>query len=170
MEINILTSNIGRFLFIVLLQVLILSKIEFTPLLLTPYIYPLFILLLPFEISNSVVLIFSLAAGLSVDIFYDTGGAHASSLIFMGFARKFMLRVISPRDGYEIGIYPRIYYMGFTWFAKYTLIMVFIHHSIYFLIEIFSFAQYFDSILRIIFTTILSSFLIILSQFIVFRK
>ncbi len=170
MELNILTKNIGRFFFAILLQVLVLSNIEFTSLGLTPYAYLLFILLLPFETSGWLVLVFSLVVGLSVDAFSDTGGAHASATVFMGFVRPLVLNIVSPRDGYETGTFPRVYYMGTAWFLRYSLILIFLHHIFYFFIELFTFADFFSTMLRILFTTLFSGAVILLSQFLIFRK
>ena len=170
MELGILSRNIGRFIFLVLLQVLLLNNIHISPLGLTPYIYLLIIILLPFETPGWLILIFSFVLGLSVDAFEDTGGTHAAATLFAGFIRPGLLKLLAPRDGYESGSFPRIYYLGFGWFLKYTFLMIFIHHIVYFTIEIFSFDNFHLTFFKVFLTSIFSLILIVLSQFLIFRK
>jgi hypothetical protein len=108
--------------------------------------------------------------GMLTDIFDDTGGLHASALLLAAFARPLVLRVLSPRDGYETGTRPRVMYYGIAWFLKYTLLMVFLHHIVYFYLEVFSFGYFFYTLLVLILNTIFSSILILMSQYLIFRK
>lgn len=169
MNTKILLRNIFRFLFLVLLQVLILNNIQFSKFV-NPYMYVLFILLMPFESPGWIVILMAFLLGLSVDLFSQTIGMHASASVFMGFLRPQVLRIISPRDGYEPNTFPRIFYYGFKWFFKYTLILVLAHHFFLFYIEVFRFSAFFSTMLRALASTLFSVFLIILSQYFVFRK
>lgn len=171
MSSKILLRNIFRFIFLVLLQVLILNNIQFSKFI-NPYMYVLFILLMPFETPGWFVIMMSFFLGLSIDVFSfsTTLGMHTSATVFMGFLRSHVLNVISPRDGYEPGSFPRIYYYGFEWFFKYTVILVFAHHIFLFYMEVFRFASFFSTFFRVILSTLFSVFLIILSQYLVFRK
>ncbi len=170
MSINIFIRYIGKFVFFVLLQVILLNKIQISSLGITPYVYVLFILLLPFETPGWLILIFGFVTGLSVDAFDDTGGAHAAATVFIAFIRPTLLNAFSPREGYEYGKSPRIFHYGFNWFLKYLLTLLFIHHLVFFFIEVFSFSNFFMTIFRVILTLVFSSALIILSQFLIFRK
>ena len=167
--IKILPRNIFRFVFLILLQVWVLNNIQFSGFI-NPYLYVLFILLLPFETPGWFVLILSFFLGLSVDMFTDTIGMHASASVFMGFVRSFVLQSISPRDGYEKGTFPRVHYYGIVWFIKYTLLLVFLHHLFLFTIEVFNFNTFHFVLMRTFLSTIFTSILILLSQFIIFRK
>jgi len=80
------------------------------------------------------------------------------------------LSMVSPRDGYDSGTFPRVYYYGIGWFFRYTLILVLAHHTLLFLTELFSFQDLFRIILRIILSSFFSVTLICLSQYFVFRK
>lgn len=170
MSINIFIRHVGRFVFFILLQVILLNKIQISNLGLTPYMYVLFILLLPFETPGWLILIFGFVSGLSVDAFADTGGSHAAAAVFISFIRPFILNIFSPREGYDFGKPPSIFNYGFNWFLKYLLTLIFIHHLIFFFIEVFSFSNFFMTFFKVILTTIFSSALIILSQFLIFRK
>lgn len=167
--IKVLPRNIFRFVFLILLQVWVLNNIQFSGFI-NPYLYVLFILLLPFETPGWLVILLSFFLGLSVDMFTDTIGMHASASVFMGFARSYVLQSISPRDGYETGTYPRVYYYGILWFIKYALLLVFLHHLFLFTIEVFNFNTFHLVLLRTMLSTIFTTILVLLSQFIIFRK
>ena len=115
--INIISRNIFRFIFLILLQVLILNNMNFSGFV-NPYLYILFVLLLPFETPRWFLIFTSFLLGLSIDIFSDSLGMHAFASVSIAFLRPYVLNFISPRDGYEPGTFPRIFYFGFLWFAK----------------------------------------------------
>ncbi len=170
MSLDNIAKYSGKLLIFLLLQVLVLNNINLTALGLTPYLYIVFIMLLPFETSKGLLLGFAFGMGMLTDIFDDTGGLHASALLLAAFARPLVLRVLSPRDGYETGTRPRVMYYGIAWFLKYTLLMVFLHHIVYFYLEVFSFGYFFYTLLVLILNTIFSSILILMSQYLIFRK
>ncbi len=167
--INLIARNAGRFIILVLFQVLVLNNIQFSGFV-NPFMYVLFILLLPFEAPRWVLLVSGFLLGLSVDIFSNTLGLHASATLFMAFLRPYVLRVISPRDGYETGTYPRVFYYGITWFLNYAIILVFAHHLFLFYFEVFRLSEFFRTLLRVILSSSFSILFIVLSQYIVFRK
>jgi len=167
--IKLLARNIIRFAILVMLQILVLNNIQISGYII-PYIYILFILLLPFETPGWLLLLAGFTLGLSVDMFTNTMGMHTAATVFMAFLRPYVLQVIAPRDGYETGTFPRIYYFGFEWFLKYTLILVFSHHFILFYTEVFRFSEFFSTLLRVLASSLLSVILIILSQYFIYRK
>lgn len=167
--IKIIGRNIIRFIFLLLLQVWVLNNVQFSGYI-NPYMYVIFILLLPFETPKALVLILGFLLGLSIDMFTDTLGMHTAALVFTAFLRPYVLQVISPRDGYEPSSFPRVYYYGFFWFFKYTLILVFAHHLFLFTIEVFNFENFHLVLLRLLLSTLLSTTLIVLSQYVIFRK
>jgi len=167
--IKIFSRNIVRFLFLVFVQVLIFNNIQVSGLI-NPYIYVIFILLLPFETPNWSLLVLAFLLGISVDLFASTPGMHSSATVLMAFLRPYVLSVIAPRDGYETGTFPRIYYYGFIWFLKYTAILVTIHHLVLFYIEVFRFSDFFTTFFRSILSSAFSIIFIVLSQYFIFRR
>jgi hypothetical protein len=95
---------------------------------------------------------------------------HTAATVFMAFIRPYILSNFAPRDGYESGSFPRIFYYGLPWFIKYAVILVLAHHLVLFYLEMFSFSDFFSTFLRILLSTLFSSFLIIISQYFIFRK
>ncbi|HBF88291.1 MAG TPA: rod shape-determining protein MreD [Bacteroidales bacterium] len=167
--ISLLSQNIFRFIGLVLLQVFILNNIQFSGYF-NPFLYTLFILLLPFEIPTWFLLILSFILGVTVDVFSNTLGLHTAATVFMGFLRPYVLKVLSPRDGYEPGTLPKIGNFGLSWFLKYSIALVFAHHFMLFFLEVFGFDNFFSTIFRIIASSIFTISLIILSQYITYRK
>ncbi len=162
--INEVIRNILRFLFLVLLQVLILNNIQLSGYL-NPFLYVLFILMLPFQTPKWLVLVLAFVLGISVDMFSDTGGLHAASSVLMAFLRQPILKLISPREGYDVMQKPTIQQFGFGWFFSYAGILVFVHHLFLFYMEVFHFAEFFSTFFRVILSSIFTLTLVFISQF-----
>jgi hypothetical protein len=115
-------------------------------------------------------LLSSFLIGLLIDIFTDSMGLNSSACVLLAFVRPFVLRSISPRGGYDAGTYPRVHYMGLPWFLKYSVILVLIHQMAYYLLEDFTFEHIWRVLIKIIIGTFFSLLLIVVSQFLVYRK
>jgi len=164
-----IVKYILRFVILVLIQILIFNNIELSGYI-NPFIYILFILLLPFDTPGWLLLILGFLLGISIDIFSDTLGMHTIATTLMAFLRPFVLDIIAPRDGYETGSNPTISFYGLSWFFRYAAILTVIHHFVLFYIEIFHFGGFFSTLLRVILSSAVTLFLIILSQFFVYRQ
>lgn len=154
---------------LVLLQVLLLNNIQFSGYV-NPYMYVLFILLLPFETPSYLLLLLGFLIGLLVDIFSNTPGMHAAATTFMAFLRPYTISLISSRDSIEASIPPRLKTMGSGWFFRYTLILVLAHHLFLFFVEVFSFNGFLHTIARSLLSAAFTIVLIIISQFLVFKE
>jgi rod shape-determining protein MreD len=136
----------------------------------SPFFYILFILLLPFETNRSVMLILAFLLGLSIDAFTNTLGVHASAAVLVAYIRPGILSLISSRETLESTAEPRVANMSLQWFAGYAAFLVTIHHLFLFLIEAFTFQGILFTLLRAILSSVLTIILIVLSQFLIFRK
>jgi len=164
-----ISRHIGNFIFLILLQILILNNIEFSGYI-DPYLYILFIILLPFETPKWVLIISAFLLGFSIDLFSHTLGMHTFATVLIAFLRPYLLKFIAPRDGYEAGSQPNVKYLGFDWFIKYAIILVVIHHMALFYIEVFKFHQFFATLLRVILSSISTLLLVVLSQLLTLRR
>jgi rod shape-determining protein MreD len=153
------------FILLLLLQVLLFNNIQFSGYV-NPYIYIMFILLLPFDLPSWLLLILSFATGLTMDLFSGTPGMHTSATVLAGFIRPYVLRITSPRDGYESGAGPSMIVYGFRWFLIYASIVVFVHHLALFYIEVFRLAGFFSTMFRVILSTLFSVSFIMLIEYI----
>jgi rod shape-determining protein MreD len=152
------------FILLILLQVLLFNNIEFSGYI-NPWIYIMFILLLPCEISSWMLLIIAFLTGLTIDLFCGSPGMHASATVLAGFVRPHVMRLISPRDGYETGSDPSMMIYGFKWYLIYTLIIVLIHHTALFYLEVFRLTDFFRTLLRVILSSLFSITFIILLEY-----
>jgi len=143
---NLYLKNILRFCIIILLQVLILNKITLRwwsepsgfPLFI-PYVYPLFILLLPFETPVWALLIMGFLLGTTVDSFMNTAGMHAAATVLIAYLRTNVLSALLPRNLSEYsGQNPSIKNMGWMPFLVYSLFLILLHHLVFFTIELWN--------------------------------
>ncbi len=155
------------FVVLILLQVLVMNNIQFNGYI-NPYIYLLFILLLPFEIPSWLLLIISFLTGLIIDLFSVSPGMHASATLVAGFIRPHILRILSPRDGYEKGSEPSLHTYGVRWFVTYAAFIILIHHFVLFYLEVFRLSDFFRTFLRVILSSIFSLVFILLIDY--YRK
>lgn len=155
---------IGSWIILVLLQVLLLNHIQISGYV-NPYLYVLFILILPFNIPNYLLLILGFALGLNIDIFTNTLGMHAAATTFLAFIRPFVINLISSRDVLELNQFPRISELGFSWFLRYATILVLLHHVFLFFIEVFTFTAFFHTLFRCLLSSALTIVLILISQY-----
>jgi len=151
----------------VLLQVLLFNNIQFSGYV-NPYIYIMFILLLPVEIPSWLLLILSFSIGSIIDFYTGSPGMHSSASVLAGFIRPFVLRFISPRDGYEPGANPSMLIYGFRWFLLYTLTIVLVHHTALFYLEVFRFTDFFRTFLRVILSSLFTIVFVLIIEF--YRK
>ncbi len=169
MDLKIIIKNTLLFFSLVLIQVILLSNISISYLDISPHFYILFILILPLNVSGWLLLLSAFFLGLSVDIFLDTIAVHTVATVFIAFTRPAIINILSPRNGYEFSVTPGIKGLGFAWFLKYTLLMVFMHHISFFIIDTFSFKYFHLSLLKITISVIFSTTLIIISQFFILK-
>jgi len=161
--------NIIRFFVLVLLQVLVLNNIQLSGYL-NPYLYVLFIILLPFETPGWLVLILGFIIGFSIDIFSNTLGINAAATVAMAFARQHLLRKLAPRGGFDLNSSPDVHTYGIWWFVKYSFMLIFIHHIYLFYLAVFSFQFFFKTLLLSILNAIVTCGIIVLSQYITRKK
>lgn len=152
------------FVLLFLLQVLLFNNINFGGYI-NPYIYIMFIMLLPVEIPGWLLLIISFFTGLFIDFVSGTTGMNAGATVAAGFVRPYILQIISPRDGYEPGTTPSMLIYGFRWFLIYCLLIVSLHHFVLFFLEVFRFADFFRTLLRIILSSVFTASFILLIEY-----
>ena len=155
------------FALVLIFQVVILNNIQFSGYI-NPYMYVMIIMLLPMDFPQWLLLIVSFATGFVIDASSGTPGMHSAASVMAGFVRPYILMSISPRDGYEQGASPTISMYGFRWFVLYALLMILIHHLTLFFIEVFRFADFFRTLLRVLLSTIFSLIFVILTEY--YRK
>jgi len=152
-------KNIVRFVSLVLFQVLLLNHMNLGGYI-NPYVYILFILLLPVFVNKSILLLLAFLTGMTIDFFGNTPGLHAAATVLMAFSRPGTLQVFFEHLDFAAGEAPNINKLKPGGFLKYVLIMVFIHHSALFFLEIFSFDEILSTLYRIVLSTLITTLMI----------
>ncbi len=129
------------------------------------FLYVAFILLLPIEMNSLTLMVIGFSLGFLVDVFYDSLGLHASTLVLIAYLRNYWLSVISPQGGYDSGTGPTMAVNGVQWFLVYTIPLVFLHHFVLFFIEAGGFVTFWHTMLKVIASLMFTMSVIILVQY-----
>lgn len=130
-----------------------------------PYLY--FLLLLPMSTGNNMLLFIGFGYGLLIDVFYDSPGLHAAACTLLAFLRPQVISMITPSGGYDEFTPISVHILGIRWIISYTFLLVTAHHLLLFFLESYSFLNFFVTITKILFSSLLTSFLFILMQYFV---
>lgn len=159
---------IVQFFLLLLFQVLILNNITLNwwtqptgfPVF-TPYIYPLFILLIPFEAPVWLLLILGFICGSIVDSFMNTPGMHAFAMVLVAYLRTNVLLALLPKNMKEYHqLSPSVKTMGWPPFLTYSAFLILVHHTVFFIIELWSFSNFGYLLLKIFASTLTTMLLI----------
>jgi len=164
-----LIQNLIRFVVLVLLQVFLLKNISLYNLSM-PYLYILFVMLLPLETPNFVLFLLAFLMGIIIDMFYDTPGLHAAASVILAFVRVLFVSVTVQRDGFDAEPEPTLGNMGFRWFLTYSTVLILIHHFFLFTLEVFRFSEIQYTLLRFLSSSLFTLFLILITSFLFYRR
>ena len=157
-------KHIIRFILLLLIQIIILNKVNLHGYI-DPYLYVLFILLLPFETPRWLLLIMAFFTGGVMDIFSNTGGIHAAATTLMAFARPGVIKLVSKKAEFEPNSEPCIVDMGNKWFYLYSLNLILLHHAALFLLEVFKLNHPIALLYRIALSTLVTLVLVLITQY-----
>lgn len=146
---------------LVLFQVLIVNHIRLGGYV-HPYIYLLFVMLLPINMPKWQLLLCGFGVGLAVDLFTGTPGLHAGATTLMAFCRPSILKLVSGNQKFENIQEPDLGQLGGVWFIRYSVCMVLVHHFTLFILESFSFKLMGQVLLRILLSAPVTIFLIMM--------
>ena len=161
--------NLLRFILLVFIQVFLLKNATLYNLS-TPYLYILFILLLPFEIPNFLLFALAFILGLTIDAFYDTPGLHAAACVLLAFVRIQFINITVQKDGFDNEPEPTVSVMGFRWFFTYAVVLTLFHHFFLFNLEVFRFSEIQYTLTRVVLSSIFTVFLMVISGLIFYRS
>ena len=150
------------FIFLVLLQVLVLNNIAFSGYL-NPYVYILFILLLPASYDKIYEMLIAFVLGLSIDLFENSGGVHIAATVLLSFLRRTVLSIATQKQGQDFEE-VRIQRLPLTNQLIYFLLAIFLHHFTLFLIESFTFNDLGTVLIRTLVSGLFTGVFIILVQ------
>lgn len=97
------------------------------------FFYVGFILFLPYGLSRSIGMAVAFFTGLTVDIFSNTPGIHASATILIAFIKDFWFDITIDHSDDDIQLSWNE--LGLWGSVKYLYPLIFVHHAIIFSIE-----------------------------------
>jgi rod shape-determining protein MreD len=164
---SIIFTHTFRFIILALLQVLVLSHINFLGYL-NPYLYILFILLYPLKNNRVIFLLVSFLLGLTIDTFMDSGGVHAAACVTIAFLRPFVLKfsfgAVYDHQTMKFGN------VEFGSKLTYISILTLVHQFILFSLEIFNFSKIILILQYTLFSSIFTIILCVLTTIIFSRR
>lgn len=166
-----LLKNIIRFILFILFQVYVLDKIRLHQMV-TPYIYFMFILWLPFKMNRTWLMLVSFLLGFTLDSFRHHPGFHAAACVLMAYARPFLINLLIPQEGAETnyeepsfksmgGILPYLIYAG---------VLSFLHNIWLFLLEAWQFGDAWYFLVKTFLSTAISLLLVLVTELLFTRK
>jgi len=148
---NIYLLNGFRFVLLVLAQVLVFNRLNFLGFI-NPMIYLLFLYWYPIKQRRSVFIIISFILGFVIDVFSDTLAFHAVACTTMAYFRPAIMRFVFGVN-YEFQSFK----LSNTTKAQQIAFLTFLilgHHTIFFLLEIFSLSHLLLLLKKTVFTSV----------------
>lgn len=137
------------FVVTVLLQVFLFDNLSVS-IYLNPLIYMAFIVLLPVDTVAVWLLFAGVAMGVTMDFLMGTAGINTMATVLIAFIRPFLLANLYGRDDLRDGGVPSPERLGHHVFLNYLVILVLVHHTVFFAMEALSWSHVLRSIVRII--------------------
>lgn len=146
------------FVGLILLQVVLFSNMSIGGY--VPYIYVLFILRFPIKSNTALFLCSSFLLGLSLDMFFNSGGVHAAACTVMAYVRPLALKFSFGRN-YE---HQTIKLVKASQSARmaYVSILVIAHHIVLFTLETFNFKFIIFALKSVFFSSLYTVFMCLL--------
>lgn len=166
-----LIKNILRFIILILVQAYVLDKIHLHQMV-TPYIYFLFIIWMPFNLPRGWQMILAFLLGFTLDNFRHFPGFHAAACVLIAYLRPFLINILIPQEGADTnydepsarsmgGVFPYMIYAG---------VLCLIHNAWLFFLEAMEFGNFWYFVVKTLLSTIISLLLIFAAELLFFRK
>lgn len=166
LEMNNMIYQAAKFVLLIVLQLVLVSNLELFGYS-SPYIYILFIISFPIEADRSLLIFLAFLLGLFIDIWSNSGGAHAGASVLIAYLRPFLLK-FSFGISYEhhnIKLANAEFKNLFPFLASSILI----HHFTLFALENFSTHLFLHTLKSSIITTIFTG-IILYAIIVIFSK
>jgi len=156
-----------RFFLFLLVQALVLNHMPPLHRFITPYVYFLFLLWLPFSTSRPAMLIWAFMLGFSLDAFTHTPGLHASSALVVAYLRPFLINLMVPKDTRELAVgSPSVRTMGGASYFLFMALLTFVHHTWLVMLEWMTFASFGYFLGKVFASTIVTLLLMLVTELI----
>ncbi|MDE6046467.1 MAG: rod shape-determining protein MreD [Alistipes sp.] len=137
------------FLLTVLLQIFLFDNLSVS-IYLNPLIYVAFVVLLPVDALPVLVLLAGLLMGTTMDFLMGTAGINTAATLLLAFIRQPLLSSLYNRDDLREGGIPSPERLGSHVFLNYVVVLVLVHHTVFFTMEALSWSHVLRTVVRII--------------------
>ncbi len=166
---NLVWRNIGRFVLLALVQLLVLNNVYLGGYVM-PMLYVLFILMLPTSTGRIPMLLIAFGTGLLMDIMAGALGFHALACTVVAMMRiLFADRILTRGENVAIAN-PGIYSVTPQFFISYLMLMLGIFYLLFYLLEIFSFRGFGGVLLATVCSTLVTTLLAVLYQWVFLKR
>lgn len=125
-----------RFALFILVQVFVLDRIHLHQMV-TPYIYFLFLIWLPFNMGRTQQMLIAFLLGFTLDSFHHQPGFHSAACVLIAYVRPFLINILIPQEGADTNYNePSFTSMGgILPYMVFISVLTFIHHAWLFFLE-----------------------------------
>ncbi len=159
---NVRWGYLALFVFLVLVQVLVLNNIHLGGYM-NPQLYVFLVLLLPLNIPGLLLLSVAFVLGLIIDMFSDSLAIHAGATVFMAFCRPTVIRLVTGQFVAEDPERPSFSSFGTFSMIFYVIALVLAHHAVLFFLEVFRFSEVPHTLIRILLNTGFTALFVLLA-------
>jgi hypothetical protein len=169
---NSVIKHIVHLIGLILIQILVIDQISFGSL--NAYISPIIIgtgiIILPAGWPSNRLLLIAFFVGILLDSFHNTLGINTSALLLLAFLRPLVLKIVSPREGFESFVEPTVLNLKIGKYAIYASILFLCYHLTYFFLESLNSDTVLIILLKTLLSTIAALFLSLLYQYLTIKK
>ncbi len=156
---------------LLVIQVMLLNKVSLANGSITPYLYHLFVLWIPFSVKRNGLLWIAFMYGLIFDFFYKTQGLHAMGCLWIAFLRPFFVNRLVHQEGQEQNyIAPSYKVFGITRYIFYIFFLTAVHHVVVLFLTFLQVGNFFAFLWKTIAYTLVSLLVIVATELIITRK
>ncbi|MBS1496881.1 MAG: rod shape-determining protein MreD [Bacteroidetes bacterium] len=166
-----LVKNIIRFILFIFFQHFVLDKISLHQMI-TPYVYFLFIIWLPFKMPRTWLMFIAFLLGFTLDSFRHQPGFHAAACVLIAYIKPFLVNMLIPQEGADTNYQePSIKSMGgpLPYFI-FIAVLCLLHNAWLFFLEAWQFGNIWYFLIKTILSTAISILLIFITELVFNRK
>jgi rod shape-determining protein MreD len=149
---------------ILAIQVLIINNLNLNQYMF-PQLYIILLITLPINLKHWIGYLIAFVMGFIIDGFSYTPGLQSFTAVFTMFLRYGYFNTVVDKEWLSTGIRPNFSTADAGWVVAYVSILTTVFHTILFVMENFSFAHFGSTLLKILYSSSLAIFLILLFLF-----
>lgn len=146
---------LALFVVTVLLQIFLFDNLSVS-VYLNPLIYVAFIVLLPLDTPPAVLLGAGLVTGVVMDASMGAAGINTVATLPIAFLRPAFMNLLCGRENVREGGIPSPERLGRRKFIDYLVLMILVHHTIFFLLEALSWSHLLQTSIRIVVSSLVT--------------